>query len=362
VQKSGTMPPPGQVADSFMVEVTDSSGLSQQMQIDIMVETNAHHVHGASGHWVAQIHPVGASLVQPVAHDESLVGDVDGEVHLLALDEQAAALGQEIHELQAQGLDSSEAEAKLDEVLDQKAALEQGQQGGQDPDPGVGGTDEPDQVETVDITIDGPFPQDGLAGLVIEETGLDFDALTSTGASEEPAAAGASEGLASAVADQDAAAEMNGAAADSGVEDGAAPVTGAATSPDTPEAAHSGQETAAAASNDHGAALDTGGAVTPDDPATAPSGEQAGAGEGSEAAGGAALEAADLLDTGAGQELDDLLAAQPEKKPIPVEGAADGQQHGTAADDAGSGPEPAAVPDSAALDSGTVDSGDDHTM
>lgn len=73
VQKSGAMPPPGQVADTFVISVTDSTGLSQQMAVEVMVETNAQHVHGNSGHWVAHIVPVGAHLdPSTVSADEPL--------------------------------------------------------------------------------------------------------------------------------------------------------------------------------------------------------------------------------------------------------------------------------------------------
>ena len=74
------------------------------------------------------------------------------------------------------------------------------------------------------------------------------------------------------------------------------------------------------------------------------------------------LDAGDVLQTEGEEDLDALLAGQPEKKPIPVADDAAGDE-GAAAEGkapADGGPAEPAAPDSAALDANLVDGGDDQ--
>ncbi|BHH85387.1 VCBS domain-containing protein [Desulforhopalus sp. 52FAK] len=207
VQKSGKMPPAGQVIDSFLVAVTDSQGLSHQMQVDIQVETNARHVHGASGHWVARIVPVGASLNTMTSHDEALT---DPDMTVDELDAQLIAASEEIHNLETEGKDSSQAQDRYDALMDHKSDLEgaahtqepvqQTPQGGSEIDEVSISLDNDQQTishgsqdqsasifqpesETEGVESDGTTEAQStlpdLSGLLSEETALNFDSLNS---------------------------------------------------------------------------------------------------------------------------------------------------------------------------------------
>jgi hypothetical protein len=243
--------------------------------------------------------PVGANLVPTASSDETFDPAEDVESLIHTLDEQAAAVSQEIHDLEAQGQDATEAQARLDDLMDHKANL-----AGHP----AGAAGESGGEAVLDGAASDGASASGLGGLFSEEPTLNFDNL-------KPEEKGAE------VVPTHDDGPGDRQTADSQLS-ASVPVAGMGE--DQPDSD-----------------LDT----EKDDT------KEAGA-----------LQAGDVLQDAGEGAVDDLLARQPEKTPIAVDDSTAGEDEKDTASDKAAKADEAEAPDSAALDSTLVDVPDDHNV